>query len=69
MFLLPKILKPDVPPKRHIFRLNTLHGRFLSRFLPTRYLSSIGNPVAQKGPSAQGKVLRRDGAQNHKDNV
>jgi hypothetical protein len=26
MFLLPKILKPNVPPKRHLFRVDTLHS-------------------------------------------
>jgi len=65
MFLLPKIPKPDVAPKRHVFRLNKLHSRFLSRFLPTRHLFSLSSP-AVKGPVIQKAVRPRDAAQNRK---
>ena len=65
MFLLPKIPKPDVPPKRHVFRLNTLHSRFLSRFLPTRHLFSLTGPVV-KEPVTQEAARPQAVAQNPK---
>jgi hypothetical protein len=65
MFLLPKIPKPDVPPKRHVFRLNTLHSRFLSRFLPTRQLFSLAGPSVKEAVT-QEAVRPRDAAQNPK---
>ena len=65
MFLLPKIPKPDVPPKRHVFRLNTLHSRFLSRFLPTRHLFSLSGPSV-KEPVKQEAARPRDTAQTSK---
>lgn len=65
MFLLPKIPKPDVPPKRRVFRLNTLHSRFLSRFLPTRHLFSLSGP-AVKEPARQEAVRPVNTTQNPK---
>src|SRR5581483_1787980 len=49
MFLFPRIPKPDVPPKRHVFRFHTIHSRFLSRFLPARQLFSLGGPAPAPG--------------------
>jgi len=66
MFLFPKIPKPDVPPKRHVFRLNTLHNRFLSRFLTTRQLFSLGAPAPAPESSAPGNTRRQDAGQNPK---
>ncbi|GEM_PF-4594591 len=61
MFLFPRIPKPDVPPKRHVFRFHTIHSRFLSRFLPARQLFSLGGPAP-----APGNARARDAAQKPK---
>src|ERR1044071_10160571 len=65
MFLLPKIPKPDVPPKRHVFRLNILHSRFLSRLLPTRHLFSL-SALVEKEAVTQESVRPQDATQNRK---
>lgn len=65
MFLLPKIPKPDVPPKRHVFRLNILQSRFLSRLLPTRHLFSL-SALVEKEAVTQESVRPQDAAQNRK---
>jgi hypothetical protein len=63
MFSSRKILKPDVPPKRH-----NAAPRFLGRlfrllpFSPSRQPLAVGDPVNEMHPAAEQKVLRRHGS-------
>jgi len=52
-----KILKPDVPPKRHTFKLQFLRTWLKLPFFPARHLRDT---VTDPSPAAERKPLRRD---------
>jgi hypothetical protein len=61
MFSARKILKPDVPPKRHTFKLQFLRAWLKLPFFPARHFLSVRNAISEKGPTAERKIFRRDG--------
>lgn len=52
-----KILKPDVPPKRHKAYLQLLSAWLRLRFLPAWHLVAVRNTVAEQRAAAERKFF------------
>jgi len=54
-----KILKPDVPPKRHNAYMQLLSAWLRLRFLPAWHLVAVRDTVAEQSAAAEWKILWR----------
>ena len=60
MFSSPRILKPDVPPKRCQPKFRILRSWLGRLFFPARHFLPIGNAISEQGSSSKRKVFRRN---------